>query len=174
MNGAPSHRVPHAAELAATAARWLLAAVFIYMGLSKALHPVEFLKLVREYGVFEQRPLLLNLVAAGLPWIEIVCGALLLLGVAVRGAAVLLLAMLVSFTALIVWRALGVHEASGLPFCGIHFDCGCGAGEILVCRKLAENAALALLSGILVFTSRSRFCLRHTLLARAGPKPAEA
>ena len=32
-------------------ARWLLGAVFVYLGLTKALHPVEFLKLLREYDL---------------------------------------------------------------------------------------------------------------------------
>ena len=41
----------------AVAARWLLGGVFIYMGLSKALNPVEFLKLVREYGLLATEPL---------------------------------------------------------------------------------------------------------------------
>src|SRR5438094_10194429 len=86
-------------------ARCLLGAVFIYMGLNKALHPVEFLKLVRQYNVTDHY-LLLNLVASALPWFEIFCGLLLVLGIAVRGTALLLVAMLVPFTIVIVQRAL--------------------------------------------------------------------
>ena len=85
----------------ALAARWGLGALFIYMGLHKALHPVDFLKLVRQYELTET-PLLLNLVAAGLPWFEIYCGVLLLLGVAVRGTAVVLVGMLVPFTVVVL------------------------------------------------------------------------
>ena len=48
-------------------ARWFLGAVFLYFGLNKALHPVEFLKLARQYDL-TQDPLLLNSIAAALPW----------------------------------------------------------------------------------------------------------
>src|ERR1051325_6191966 len=69
--------------------RCLLGALFIYMGLNKTLHPVEFLKLVRQYDVLHA-PFALNLVASALPWFEVFCGMLLVLGVAVRGTAVML------------------------------------------------------------------------------------
>jgi uncharacterized membrane protein YphA (DoxX/SURF4 family) len=143
-------------------ARYLLGAVFIYMGLNKALHPVEFLKLVRQYDVLHPH-LLLNLVASTLPWFEVFCGVLLVLGVAVRGIALLLMTMLISFTVLVLLRALAIRQEGGLPFCAIKLDCGCGAGEVLVCRKLAENILLAALSGWLVFCRRKLLCLRQSL-----------
>lgn len=160
----PATRI-RAAEIAAVGARWLLGALFIYLGLSKALHPVEFLKLVRQYDAL-QHHLLLNIVASALPWFEIFCGLLLVLGVAVRGAALLSIAMLVPFTLLILQRALGIQEARGLPFCAIKFDCGCGAGEVFICRKLAENTLLAALSLWLIFWRHHVVALRPNLLAR--------
>jgi len=149
------------APLAALAARWLLGILFLYMGLSKALHPVEFLKLVRQYDLV-QTPLLLNLIGACLPWFEAFCGLLLLAGVAVRGTALVLVAMLIPFTALVWRRALLLHATGGLPFCAIKFDCGCGAGEVFICRKLAENAGLLLLCGLLI-------CWRHSTGKRGCP-----
>lgn len=148
--------------------RWLLGGVFVYLGLNKALHPVEFLKLVREYQILDYAPVL-TFVAATLPWVEVVCGLLLVAGVAVRGTAALLLAMLVGFTAAIVERALGLQGATGLPFCAVAFDCGCGAGEVLVCRKLAENTVLALFALGQVWAPSQRLCGRHALLARDRP-----
>jgi hypothetical protein len=131
------------------------------MGLNKALHPIEFLKLVRQYDVLHHH-LLLNFVASTLPWFEIFCGLLLLLGVAVRGAAVMLVAMLVPFTVVVLMRALEIHGAGGLPFCAIKFDCGCGAGEVLICRKLAENILLTAASSALIFWRSHWLCLRHS------------
>ena len=154
-----------AADIAAVAARWLLGGLFIYMGLSKALHPVEFLKLVRQYNLTDQS-LLLNLVASALPWFEIFCGLLLVLGIAVRGAALLLVAMLVPFTILILQRALGIQEARNIPFCAIKFDCGCGAGEVLICRKLIENTLLTALAAWLVFWRQHIGALRPWLLRK--------
>ena len=155
-----------ASDLLVLCARCVLGALFIYMGLNKALHSVEFLKLVRQYGVLHQ-PFWLNLVASALPWFEVFCGLLLVLGIAVRGTAVMLLTMLVFFTALVFLRALEIYKAGGQPFCSIKFDCGCGAGEVFICRKLAENLLLAGLAVGLVFWHRNRFSLRYSLFSRA-------
>ena len=148
---------------AALLARWFLGGLFIYMGMNKALHPVEFLKLVRQYELV-QTPLLLNLIAAGLPWLEVFCGTLLACGIAVRGSALILLAMLVPFTAVVLRRALAIHAAGDIAFCAIKFDCGCGSGEVFICRKLAENAGLMLLSVFLLALRRHPLCLRQSAL----------
>src|SRR5437762_9322787 len=112
-------------DLAAMLARWVLGGVFIYMGLSKALNPVEFLKLVRQYEMVSN-PILLNSIAAALPWFEVFCGVLLLSGVAVRGTAVMVIGMLVPFTGLVLKRALAVQAAQAILFCEVKFNCGCG------------------------------------------------
>jgi uncharacterized membrane protein YphA (DoxX/SURF4 family) len=150
------------AEIFAVLARWLLGAVFLYMGLNKALHPVDFLKMVRQYDLV-QTPLLLNPVAALLPWFEVFCGLLLLAGVAVRGAAVMLIVMLVPFTVLVFRRALMLQSAGHIPFCAIKFDCGCGTGEVFICRKVPENVLFIVFSVLLVAGYGRKFCLRHTL-----------
>src|SRR4051812_17969625 len=69
-------------DFPAVLARWILGGVFLYMGLSKALHPVDFLKLLRQFEL-PGSPIWLNLIAAILPWFEIACGLLLVAGVAV-------------------------------------------------------------------------------------------
>ena len=101
--------------------RWVLGGVFIYMGLTKALHPVDFLKVLRQYEMVESH-VLLNLIAAALPWFEVLCGLLLLAGIAVRGSALLLLGMLIPFTLVVLKRALAIHAAKAIPFCAISFD----------------------------------------------------
>ncbi|MHB8522805.1 MAG: DoxX family protein [Limisphaerales bacterium] len=156
-------------QCAALLARWLLGAVFIYTGLNKALHPVDFLKLVHQYDLV-QTPFLLNLIASCLPWFEVFCGLLLVLGVAVRGSALVLAGLLVPFTALILKRALEIHHAGAIPFCAIKFDCGCGTGEVLICRKLVENGALTLLSIVLAVRRRHRLCLWNRAIP-AGSEP---
>ena len=154
------------AELATVLARWLLGALFIYMGLQKALHPVEFLKLVHEYDLVRQA-LPLNLIAALLPWFEVYCGLLLLLGIAARGAACLSLAMLLPFTALVIRRALQVQALQQIPFCAVKFDCGCGLGEVLICHKIAENCALILLSAWVAGARSRLLCARHALWTKS-------
>jgi len=63
------------AATAVLLARVILAVVFVYMGIHKVLHPVEFLKLVKQYDLVTGPPLL-NLIAAILPWFEMFCGLL--------------------------------------------------------------------------------------------------
>jgi uncharacterized membrane protein YphA (DoxX/SURF4 family) len=163
MSSKPGFRRLNALDLAAVLARWFLGVLFLYMGLNKALHPVEFLKLVREYELV-QNPLLLNSIAATLPWFEVFCGVLLVAGVAVRGSALMLLLMLIPFTVVVLQRALAMQAALAIPFCAVKFDCGCGTGEILICRKLVENAVLILLSVWLLLGRGRLFCARYNLL----------
>jgi uncharacterized membrane protein YphA (DoxX/SURF4 family) len=164
MNANPSSRSSTAAEIFAVVARWLLGATFLYLGLNKALHPVEFLKLMRQYDLVESS-LLLNLIAAALPWFETFCGLLLLAGVAVRGTALMLVLMLVPFTVLVFRRALAVQSALAIPFCAVKFDCGCGTGEVFICRKLTENFLFILFSAGLLAGYGRKFCLHHTLIS---------
>jgi uncharacterized membrane protein YphA (DoxX/SURF4 family) len=163
MNTEPWSWRRNALDLAAVLARWLLGVLFLYMGLNKALHPVEFLKLVRQYELV-QNPLLLNSIAAALPWFEVFCGVLLVVGVAVRGSALMLLLMLVPFTLVVLQRALAMQAVLAISFCAVKFDCGCGTGEIIICRKLIENGVLILLSGWLLMGRGRHLCARYSLM----------
>jgi uncharacterized membrane protein YphA (DoxX/SURF4 family) len=162
-------------DFGALAARWFLGAVFVYMGLEKALDPVSFLKLVRQYDMVHT-PFLLNSVAVALPWFEVFCGALLLAGIAVRGAALTLTCVLIPFTALVWHRALILQAARVIPFCAVKFDCGCGGGEVFICGKLLENAGLILLA-LWVLSGCGRWlALRYSLTAQnecPPPSPAD-
>lgn len=142
----PGEPRPQVAGWVATATRLTLGLIFVYLGAVKVWDPVAFLKLVRQFDAVHA-PLALNAIAAVLPWFEVFCGALLIFGVKPRGAAVLQLLLLIGFTALVFARALAIYHAGGTPFCGIRFDCGCGTGEVLICVKLVENAALMALAG---------------------------
>jgi uncharacterized membrane protein YphA (DoxX/SURF4 family) len=161
-----------ATAVAALVARWLLGALFIYMGLNKALQPEEFLKLVRQYQLV-QSPLLLNLITAGLPWFEVFCGLLLLAGIAVRGSALMLVVMLVPFTLVVLRRALAIHAAGDIAFCAIKFDCGCGTGEVFICRKLVENSLLTVLSLLLVTRREHWLCLHGSAQPAAAHLPGQ-
>lgn len=159
-------------DLAAVLARWWLGAEFVFMGLHKALpHPEAFLKLVQQYDMVSS-PTLLNSIAAALPWFEVYCGVLLLAGVAVRGTAINLIAMLAPFTLLVLKRALLIAATSGKPFCAVKFDCGCGAGEVFICHKLLENTALLLLAAWLLTGHGRQLCLRFSLRGEKGAPPA--
>jgi uncharacterized membrane protein YphA (DoxX/SURF4 family) len=150
-------------------ARLVVGGAFVMLALAKLADPVAFLKSVREYGLVADDSRLLNLAAALLPWVELLCGALLVLGVAVRGNALLLAGLLAVFTTAIAARAADMHAASGGAFCDLAFDCGCGTGVENVCTKLAQNAVLFVLALFALFAHSRRFCLRGELF---GPEPA--
>ena len=147
------------AGYACVGARLILGVVFLYLGLVKAMDPVSFLKLLRQFEVLPS-PVALNLVAAILPWFEMLCGALLLSGVALQGTALFVMLMLGGFTAAVFFRAIGIYGTGTLAFCAIRFDCGCGAGDILVCRKLIENLLLCLLAAMVLASGSKRISFK--------------
>lgn len=156
------------------AARLLVGGLFAYLAYRKLLDPFEFLKQIRAYGVFPERPpQIINSLAAVLPWLELTCAAALLLGVLVRGAALTIFGMLTAFGPLLVWRAWTEYQAPGSPFpsfCAVRFDCGCGTGEVYICWKMLENTA-AQLGALIALLSRSRFlCLSALLTRRRAPR----
>lgn len=167
MTVKPSSQRHAVSEFAGVLLRWFLGAVFLYLGCSKALHPVLFLKLLRQYELTDNH-CLLNLIAAVLPWFEMFCGLLLLVGVAVRGTALTLILLLVPFTALVFRRALAIQAALAIPFCAVKFDCGCGGGEVFVCRKLLENVLCLVAAGCLLAGCGRKFCLLPDLNTLRG------
>jgi len=171
METVPSSGKPPTLDLLAVLARWFLGVVFLYMGVNKALDPVEFLKLVRQYDIVSS-PLLLNAIAAALPWFEVFCGLLLIAGVAARGAVLMLLAMLIPFTVVVLRRALAMAATEGLQFCAVKFDCGCGTGEVVICHKLIENCALILVAAWLLSGRGRQLSLRYSLFEDTANRAA--
>jgi uncharacterized membrane protein YphA (DoxX/SURF4 family) len=129
--------------------------------------PVQFFKLIREYEMFPPRAWrLLNFTVVVMPWVEVLCGVLLVLGIGVRGAAGLLLALLVMFTSMIILRGIHEQHARQIAFCAIQFNCGCGAGVVWICHKIPENLALILFAAVCLLSRSDRFCLARNLVGR--------
>ncbi len=147
-------------------ARMVLGILFIKMGWDKIGDPVAFLKLLRQYEIFPPSAYLLeNFIALTLPWIELVCGLALIVGVFVRGAGLTFLLMLTGFTIVIAIRAIGMYKTGEYAsFCDVAFDCGCGGGLVGMCKKIPENIGLWLLSWIPILSVSRRFCLTGLLV----------
>jgi len=79
------------------ALRLLLGAIFVYASLDKIASPAGFAKAVYQWQV--GGPVLSNLVAVTLPWVELLAGLLLIVGVWRREAALVVACMLVVFLA---------------------------------------------------------------------------
>lgn len=148
--------------------RLALGAYFIYSGFEKVGDPFAFLKNIRLYEMMpEEPPYFLNTVAAVLPWLEVVCGAALVIGIGIRGASANLLVMLLVFTPAILFRALDIRAEMGTPFFDIAFDCGCGSGVVVIWRKLCFNGTLIVGALLVLFAQSRKFCLSSLLSRRA-------
>jgi putative oxidoreductase len=93
--------------------RLVLGGLFVYAGLVKVLHPLDFAQDIRNYRLVGQS--LSFLAAIVLPWLEILAGAFLIAGVWKRGAALVLSALLALFIVLTVVTMIR----------GLDVDCGC-------------------------------------------------
>jgi putative oxidoreductase len=93
--------------------RIVLGGLFVYAGAVKALAPLDFAQSVRNYQIVGQS--LSFLAALVLPWLEILAGAFLILGVWKRGAALVVTGLLVFFIGLTVVTMVR----------GLDVDCGC-------------------------------------------------
>ena len=95
------------------AARWILGLTFIYASLHKILAPADFAKIVYGYGLFPE--ILINLIAITIPFLELVTGLALIIGVYPRSAAVTINGLLLAFIVVLTINLVRGHE----------FDCGC-------------------------------------------------
>ncbi|MFH0812059.1 MAG: MauE/DoxX family redox-associated membrane protein [Pseudomonadota bacterium] len=93
--------------------RLVLGIVFIYASVDKILHPEAFARSVQNYRILPVESI--NLFAIILPWVEVVCGVLLLLGL-FTGGTILLMTLLI----LVFLIAL-----SSVVIRGIDISCGC-------------------------------------------------
>lgn len=93
--------------------RLVVGGVFIWAGLLKILDPLGFAQSISNYRVFPHW--MSFFLALVLPWMEVICGVFLVLGLFRRSSALLLSLFLMTFLVLI---------ASAMAR-GIDVDCGC-------------------------------------------------
>ncbi len=93
--------------------RLVLGVVFIAASLDKARHPLAFARAVSYYHVLPDETI--NVFALVVPWVELLAGVALVVGVASRGAAALIGGLLVVFVIALVSAIAR----------GIDISCGC-------------------------------------------------
>jgi putative oxidoreductase len=90
--------------------RIVLGCVFIYACWHKIIDPPAFARSIANYQILPRA--LVNPAALLMPWLELVCGVSLITGLLVRGSALILSGLLVTFTAaltLSLIRGLDIH-----------------------------------------------------------------
>jgi uncharacterized membrane protein YphA (DoxX/SURF4 family) len=131
-----------------------LGAVFVYASLDKIAEPREFARIVYHYQILGPNRTLgylpANLWSVTLPWLELLTGALLVLGIWRREAAAVAALMLVAFLVAVGW-ALG----HGIDIA----NCGCfklGAeGRALGAKLILGDLGLLAVAVLLVRVPRA-------------------
>ena len=93
--------------------RWLIGITFIYASYHKIVEPAHFAKIIYGYYLFPE--CIINLTAIILPYLELLSGVALILGIYPRSALLILESMLFIFIV-----ALSINLIRGH-----NFDCGC-------------------------------------------------
>ena len=138
--------------------RITLGTVFIAASYDKIVDPTAFAASIINYRIVAPIPALY--IATFLPWMELLCGVGLLLGVFVRGSSLLVVVMLVLFT-------LGVASAMAR---GLDISCGCftqdPAAERIGWLKLVENCILIAIGFFSFRHPTTLFSLEHFVQTR--------
>ncbi len=142
-------------------ARLVLGGVLLYAGLTKVLTPVASARAVQAYQIFPFE--LAAYIGYALPIIEIIIGALLVVGLFTRASAIAGTLLMVIFIA-------GIISAWAR---GLSIDCGCfgGGGEIApedtnYPARIAEDVGFALCGAWLIVRPRSLASLDRVLFGR--------
>ncbi|MGB8316809.1 MAG: MauE/DoxX family redox-associated membrane protein [Ignavibacteriaceae bacterium] len=121
--------------------RVILGLVFIYSGIIKIIDTTGFSDSIYNYKLLPD--LLINFLAIVLPWIELITGLLLMLGITIKENALIINALLIIFLIAII-----INLSRGLDI-----NCGCfgtGNGTKIGFTKLVENSILLFMGAILM------------------------
>lgn len=94
-------------------ARMILGAVFIYASIDKIIHPAAFAEAVYNYQILPD--FLINLTAIVLPWLELVLGGFLIIGLFREGSVLIVTLLLVVFIGAMIFNLAR----------GLDIYCGC-------------------------------------------------
>ena len=140
------------------AARFALAITFVWASIHKIAEPYEFGLQVATYQIL---PLsLINLQAIILPWLELIAGLLLALGLFTRASALVTCGMNVMFIV-----AISLALAADL-----HLQCGCfasaEAGDQMDAGLIIRDAILLVAGAFLVWARPDRLTVDHVFATR--------
>lgn len=131
--------------------RWILGLVFIYAGIHKIADPAAFSEAIYNYKLFPE--ILINPLAVWLPWLELLAGLSLIIGIWIKGGALILSALSFAF-AVAVGTAL---------FRGLDISCGCfslaEAGERIQWTYIAQDLGLFIIGLQVLIFDQAKFAV---------------
>ena len=137
--------------------RVVLGVVFIYASLDKIAHPEQFARIIYNYKILP--PFFINVFAVTLPWVELIAGLFLILGIFTESASLVICFMFMIF---IVAISINLYR-------GVDLNCGCfstdPAGKKEGANLLIKDFVLLFL-GIIVFLFHQNFASLSYLLKR--------
>ena len=132
-------------------ARLILGAVFIYASIDKGIHPAAFAKAIYNYQILPDS--LINLTAIVLPWLELILGLFLIIGLFREGSVCIVTALLVIFLGVMIFnlaRGLDIH-------CGCFSTSTDGTGNAPVAWYIIRDSFFLLpASGLCFHTFRRK------------------
>jgi len=111
--------------------RIILGFLFLYASLDKIIYPSKFAEVIYNYRVLPVE--LVNICAILVPWIEVIIGVMLLIGIWVDASAFMLSSITFVFTFLII----------SAIFRGLNIECGCfsldAEGSLVSWKRVIED-----------------------------------
>ena len=137
--------------------RLIVGAFFVWAGALKVIHPLAFAQDILDYHVFPAS--LAFFLGLTLPWVELIFGFLLMLGLFRRASAFIISALLFSFIVLVIFTLAR----------GLDLVCGClGPLSGKVGWQLLGQDIILLLFSVIAFFSRSAELSLDGIVRRSG------
>ena len=142
--------------------RVVLGVIFIYASLDKIAHPDQFARIIYNYKILPG--FLINVFAITLPWVELIAGVLLILGLFTESAS-----LLISFMLMIFVVAISINL-----YRGVDLNCGCfstdPAGKKEGASLLIKDFLLLFLGIMIFFFHRNFASLSYLLKRKSHPR----
>ncbi len=140
-------------------ARLALGCLFIYASIHKVLDPADFSQAIRNYLILPEA--MSNLAALILPWMELVAGSFLILGIQTRPSALITTGLLAVFIPVLFY----------VYYTGLDITCGCfshtqSSGGKIGVPTLIRDSSIFLISLFVLLADRGNFRLFELFKSR--------
>ena len=134
--------------------RVFLGLVFLYAAWDKILHPKEFAESIYNYQILPD--MLINISALILPWLELILGIMVIIGIWLPGSLFLINLLMLIFTSALIFNLAR----------GLNIECGCfGSGA-----DLTEFSTTRYILRDIIFLLCGLYALYYTYAEEKMPK----